>query len=373
MKFIVSSSELLKAVMTASKAVPAKTAEAILENYLFLLKGNVLEITASDKEITIRTLVEVENTIEEGSIAVPAKQLFELLKEIPDQPLTISTLSDNAFKCEWLNGESTLPYFNAEDYPIIKGVSDQFKTISIPMATLSDAISDTVYAASEEESRPLMNSIFFDIKADHTTVVASDLQKLICYTAVDVKTEGEASLILNSRHASVIKSILSKDGEDVTVNFDENVAVFKFGQTSVTCCLVVGKYPDYTTIIPKNNSNILCLGRTQLLNSVRRVTVCSPKGSNHIKFNLSDGSLEVSAEDAGFGIFAHENISCDYNGDTLNIGFKSTHIIEILSNLGCENIIMKFADKRRAALILPAEEEMDKEKVFGIVMPIMVR
>lgn len=373
MKFIVSSSELLKAVMTASKAIPAKTSEPVLENYLFVLKGNVLEITSSDKEITIRTTVEVENTLEEGSIAVPAKQISELLKEIPDQPLTIFTKDENAFQCEWLNGESTLPYFNAEDYPVIKGVGAQCKTISLPMSTLSDAIGNTVYAASDEENRPLMNSIYFDIKADHTTVVASDLQKLICYTAIDVKTEGDASFILNSRHAAVIKSILYKDGEDVSVSFDEDAAMFKFAQTSVTCCLVVGKYPDYTTIIPKNNSNILSLPRTQLLNSVKRVTVCSPKGSNHIKFNLTAGSLEISAEDAGFGIFAHENISCDYNGDALNIGFKATHIIEILSNLTCENVIMKFADKRRAALILPSEEEMDQVKTFGIVMPIMVR
>jgi len=155
------------------------------------------------------------------------------------------------------------------------------------------------------------------------------------------------------------------------VTFDDKVAVFKFDDTTAICCLVVGKYPAYATIIPKNNSNILTVPRQQLLNMVRRIAVCSPKASNHIKFMLTPGSLEVSAQDLGYEIEAHDKLECDYQGDDLAIGFKSTHIIEILSNMECETIVMKFADKRRSALILPADE--DKANVFGIVMPIMVR
>jgi len=350
MKLVVSSSELLKGILTVSKAIPAKAVEAILEDYLFVLKGNILEITASDMEITLKTEIEVENTEEEGRIAVPARQITDLLKELPDQPITISTKSENSFECAWSSGASTLPYFNPDDYPVIQSIGEEAITVEMPAETLSEGIGSTVYASSDEESRPIMNSIFFDIKADTTTFVASDLQKLICYTA-----------------------IIGKDIENISLTFDDKIAVFKFGKTTVICCLVVGKYPDYTTIIPKNNSNILNINRLQLLNTVRRIAVCSPKASNHIKFDLSEGSLEISAQDLGFEIAAHEKIICEYKGDDLSIGFKSTHIIEILSNLSCENIVMKFADKRRSALILPSEEEAAEEKVFGIVMPIMVR
>jgi hypothetical protein len=373
MKLVVSSSELLKGILTVSKAIPTKAAEAILEDYLFVLKGNTLEITASDMEITLKTEIEVENTEEEGRIAVPARQITDLLKELPDQPITISTKGANSFECAWSSGASTLPYFNPDDYPQIQTVGEDAVSVEFPAQTLYDGIGSTIYASSDEESRPVMNSIFFDIKPNITTLVASDLQKLICYTAIDIKTPGEASFILNKRHAGVLRSIISKDTENVKVIFDSKTAVFRFGKTTVICCLVVGKYPDYTTIIPKSNSNILTINRLRLLNTVRRIAVCSPKASNHIKFDLTEGSLEISAQDLGFEIAAHEKIECDYKGDNLSIGFKSTHVIEILSNLSCETVIMKFADKRRSALILPSEEEAADEKVFGIVMPIMVK
>ena len=371
MKFAVSASELLKAILTVQKAIPAKSTEAILDNYLLDLKGTLLTLTASDKEITLRTEIEVENTSEEGRIAVPARQVTDLLKELPDQPLTISTLSESSFECAWASGASQLPYFNPDDYPQIQSAGEGATTIEIPSETLSEGIASTIYAASDEDSRPIMNSIFFDIKADGTTLVASDLQKLICYSAADVKAPGDASFILNKRHAGVLKGILGKDAGPVSVTFDEKIAVFRFGATALVSCLVVGKYPDYRTIIPKNNSNILHINRVQLLNTVRRIAVCSPKASNHIKFDLKPGSLEVSAQDVGFEIAAHDTIECQYDGDELTIGFKSTHISEILSNLPSEGVTMKFADKRRSALILPAEEE--GQKIFGIVMPIMVR
>lgn len=373
MKLVISSSELLKGLMTISKAIPAKTTEAILEDYLFVLNGNRLEVTASDKEITMKTSIEVETPEEEGRIAVPARQLNDLLKELPDQPVTIRTISENQFECAWASGASTLPYFNPDDYPESQTTGEDAATIEFPALSLMDGIGKTIYASSDEDSRPVMNSIYFDIAPDATTLVASDLQKLTCYTADDVKAAGQCSFILNKRHAAIIKSIIGKDSDVVTITFDAKTAIFKFDNTTIICCLVVGNYPKYRTIIPQNNSNILRINRLQLLNTVRRIAVCSPKGSNHIKFDLTPGTLEISAQDLGFEIAAHEKISCQYDGCELSIGFKSTHIIEMLSNLSCEEIVMKFADKRRSALLQPSEEEVKSEKVFGIVMPIMVK
>ena len=372
MKLIISSSELLRGVMAVAKAIPAKSPLPSLENFLFDLKGNILEITASDSELTLKTQIEVESTTEEGRIAVPAKHMMDLLKELPDQPLTISTTSDSSFVCSWASGESTLPYFPAEDYPEIIGTDDTAVSLEFPAQSLVEGISSTIYATADDEIRPAMNGILFDIDTASTTLVASDSHKLICYTTADVKSSEKASFILHKKPASILKAIIGKDAETVEISFDSNNATFKFGQTLVICRLVVGKYPKYRDVIPQNNSNILRINRVQMLNTVKRVSVCSNKASNHIKFDLKSGSLMISAQDLGFSIAAHETMQCQYDGDDLTIGFKSPFIIEILSNMNCGEIVMKFLDSKRAALVVPAEDEADSEKICGIIMPIMI-
>ncbi len=372
MKVIISSSELLKGVMAVAKAIPAKSALPILENFLFDLKGNILEVTASDTELTLRTQIEVENTSEEGRIAVPAKHMIDLLKELPDQPLTISTTSESSFTCSWASGESTLPYFPAEDYPAITGTDETAVTLQFPAQSLVDGISSTIYATADDEIRPAMNGIYFDIDVNSTTLVASDSHKLICYPTADVQASEKASFILHKKPASILKAIVGKDAENVEITFDSKNATFKFGQTLVICRLVVGKYPKYRDVIPQNNSNILKINRSLLLNTVRRVSVCANKASNHIKLELAPGSLEISAQDLGFSIAAYEKIQCQYDGEPLAIGFKSPFIIEILSNMNCGEVVMKFLDSKRAALVVPAEEEEESEKICGIIMPIMI-
>ena len=372
MKLIISSSELLRGVMAVAKAIPAKSTLQILENFLFDLKGNVLEITASDSELTLKTSIEVESTSEEGRIAVPAKHMMDLLKELPDQPLSISTSGDSSFVCSWATGESTLPYFPAEDYPEITGTDDTAVNLQFPAQSLVEGIASTIYATADDEIRPAMNGILFDIDLSSTTLVASDSHKLICYTTADVKASEKASFILHKKPAAILKSIIGKDVETVDISFDSKNAVFNFGNTMVICRLVVGKYPKYRDVIPQNNSNILRINRVQLLNTVRRVSVCSNKASNHIKFDLKSGSLMVSAQDLGFSIAAHETMQCQYDGEDLTIGFKSPFIIEILSNMNCGELVMKFLDSKRAALVVPAEEEEDSEKICGIIMPIMI-
>ena len=372
MKLIISSSELLKGVMAVAKAIPAKSALPILENFLFDLKGNMLEITASDTELTLRTQLEVENTVEEGRIAVPAKHMMDLLKELPDQPLTISTTSDSSFVCSWASGESTLPYFPAEDYPEITGTDETAVTLQFPAQSLIEGISSTIYATADDEIRPAMNGILFDIDVASTTLVASDSHKLICYTTADVKASEKASFILHKKPAAILKAIIGKEAEVVDITFDSKNATFTFAQTMVICRLVVGKYPKYRDVIPQNNSNILKINRMQMLNTVRRVSVCANKASNHIKLDLQPGSLEISAQDLGFSIAAYEKMQCQYDGEPLTIGFKSPFIIEILSNMNCGELVMKFLDSRRAALVVPAEEEEESEKICGIIMPIMI-
>ena len=347
MKLNISSNDLLKGLLDVSKAIPSKSALPILENFLFVLKDNKLEVTASDSELTLRTTIEVEGAEEGGSIAVPARHMIDLLKELPDQPVRIRTVSDSSFECSWASGNSVLPYFPADDYPEIKGTGEDAQKVEFPAASLVEGIQGTVYATADDEIRPAMNGIFFDIDTASTTLVASDSHKLICYTTTDVKAAEKASFILHKKPAAVLRSIIGKDVEKVDVEFDGSTAQFTFGATTMICRLVVGKYPKYRDVIPQNNANVLKIDRTLLLNTVRRVAVCSNKASNHIKFSLKEGQLEVSAQDLGFALAAYEKINCDYAGDEL-------------------------ADARRAALILPSEEEAESEKICGILMPIMI-
>lgn len=369
MKFVISSSELLKGIMTVSRAIPNKSALPILENFLFDLKGDVLEITASDSEITLKTAVEAESAEEGGQMAVPARHLTELLKELPDQPLTIKTVSDTSFEFSWTSGASTLPYFPAEDYPAFTGIGEASVSLDFPAQTLIEGIASTIYATADDEIRPTMNGIYFDIDPDSTTLVASDAHKLVCFTTKDVKASEKAAFILHKKPAAILKSIIGKNTENVEIVFDSSNAMFKFDNTVVTCRLVVGKYPRYRDVIPQNNTNILAIDRMQLLNSVRRVSVCANKGSNHIKFELKNNCLEISAQDLGFSLAAYEKIDCTYEGDDLTIGFKSTFLIEILGNMDCENITLKFADGSRPAVIVPSDGEEDCGKICGILMP----
>lgn len=373
MKFNVSSTELLKGLMDISKAIPVKSALPILENFLFVLKGNILQVTASDSELTLRTEIEVDATEEEGKIAVPARHIIDLLKELPDQPVFINTASDSSIECKWTSGNSVLPFFPAEDYPEIKGTGEDAEKIDVPAESLIDGINGTIYATADDEIRPAMNGIFFDFDTESTTLVASDSHKLICYTTKDVKTPEKCSFILHKKPAAVLKSIVSKDDENVEITFDSSTVVFKFGNTMMVCRLIVGKYPKYKDVIPQNNSSVLKIDRVLFLNTVRRVAVCANKASNHIKLDFKPGQMEITAQDLGFAIAAYEKIPCDYSGDELSIGFKSTFLTEILSNMTCDTVVMKFADSRRAALIVPSEEDADSDKICGILMPIMVQ
>lgn len=372
MKFNVSSSELLSGLMDISKAIPVKSALPILENFLFDLKGNILEVTASDSELTLKTEIEVDSTEEEGRMAVPARHIIDLLKELPDQPVAIRTVNDSSIECKWTSGNSVLPFFPAEDYPEIKGTSEDAERIMFPADSLSEGISSTIYATADDEIRPAMNGIFFDFSPESTTLVASDSHKLICYTAKEVTTQENCSFILHKKPAAVLKSILGKDDGDVEIAFDSSTALFTFGHTTMVCRLIVGKYPKYRDVIPKNNSSVLKIDRSLLMNTVKRVAVCANKASNHIKLDLKPGQMEITAQDLGFAIAAYEKLPCDYNGDELTIGFKSTFLTEILANMNCETVVMKFADSRRAALIIPAEGDKESGKVCGILMPIMV-
>jgi DNA polymerase-3 subunit beta len=373
MKFVVSSTDLLARLLSVSRVISSKNTIPILDNFLFSLKDGYLNITASDLETSLKAGMVIENVSEEGEITVPAKILVDSLKEFPEQPLEFKTNeSASLLEITWVNGNSSLPCTSADDYPKIAELAEESAGFFIPSTSLLEGINRTLYATAEEELRPVMNGIFFDIQQEGITLVASDAHKLVCYSRKDISIEQKSSFILPKKPASILKNILSKAEQEVSIKFDSRNAYFKFESFILVCRLVEGNYPSYKSVIPKNNQNKLLINRLDFLNSTRRVAVCSNQASSQIKLKLSYNQLVISAQDIDFSISANERLSCQYEGDPMEIGFKSTFLIEILSNLPYNNISLELSDPARAALILPSEQTDTAEEILALLMPMMV-
>jgi len=373
MKFVVSSSELLARLLSVSRVISSKNTIPVLDNFLFVLKNGNLSITASDLETSLKANLPIENIEEEGEVTIPARLLVDSLKEFADMPLEFKTNETRtSVDITWANGNSTLPCTSADDYPSIASISEEKTEIAISSQVLLEGINRTLYATAEEELRPVMNGIFFDIEPESATLVASDAHKLVCYTRHDIKSEKKSSFILPKKPSSILKNLLGKLDEEVKVIFDIRNAYFQFESFILVCRLVEGNYPAYKSVIPKNNTNKLIINRQDFLNSTRRVSVCSNQASSLVKLKISYNQLTISAQDLDFSISAHERLGCQYDGDSMEIGFKSTFLIEILTNLPYTDISLELSDPSRAALILPSDNSDPSEEILALIMPMMV-
>lgn len=373
MKFSVSSSELLSGLMSVSKVIAPKPTKAILENYLFELNDSALTVTASDGETTLRTNIPISRIERPGSTAVPAKLLTDSLKEFPDQPLVFSIEEGSStMDITWSSGASKLPCYDAADYPQIPAIQDSARNVVINASALLNGINNTIYATAEEELRPVMNGIYFDMETSSATLVASDAHKLVCYTFSNIQAPCPMNFILHKKPAAILRGLLSKYEEEVAIRFDSKNAHFTFGENILVCRLIEGNYPAYRTVLPKNNSNKLTIGRSELLGVVKRIAVCSNQVANQVKFKLSYNELVISAQDLSFSMSAYETLACQYDGDEMEIGFKSAFLLEILSNLPYRNICMELADPARAALIVSADESDAEEDIKALLMPVMI-
>ncbi len=376
MNFTVSSSELLGGLLSVAKVIPSKPISGILENFLFELKGNVLTVTASDGETTLKTNLQIANVDEGGELAVPAKLLTDSLREFPDLPITFKNKQgDQMVDITWATGASKLPCFPAADFPALPDVPEVSEKMAIPAELLLNGINSTLYATAEEEFRPVMNGIFFDLDVESSTFVASDAHKLVCYDFKGAQVAQKSSFILHKKPAVILKSILTKINPEEVVNvvYNNKNAFFSFEGNVLVCRLIEGNYPAYKTVIPKNNPNKLIIGRQDLLNVVKRISVCSNQASNQITLKLSLNELVVSAQDLSFSISAHESITCQYDGDQMEIGFKAPFLVEILNNLPYTNVCIELSDPQRAILIVSADDDSDSvENMRALLMPVMI-
>lgn len=333
-----------------------------------------MEITASDLETTLTTLLKLENVTEGGSVAVPYRLLIDTLKEFPEQPLTFDINSDTlAITVSTETGQFNIIGQPADDFPVKSQIDEASKvSIQMPVDSLYLGITKTLFAAADDEMRPVMNGIFFQLTPECATFVASDAHKLVRYKRLDVKHDEERSFILPKKPATLLKNILPKETGKVLVEFDKKNAHFTLPNYTMVCRLVEGTYPNYNSVIPVNNPNEMTIDRVEFYNSLRRVAPFANQASNLVKLSLTGNQLMVSAQDLDFSISAYERAKCNYEGEEMEIGFKSSFLIEILSNLSTSDIKLSLSDPSRAGLLFPATRDNDDEDVLMLIMPMMV-
>ena len=374
MKFIVASGELQKALNVVSGVISSSQSRPILENFLFELENEILKITASDGETTLITSVGVKSD-DSGKIAVPAKMFQEVIKSFGDQPLTFSVKESESGEgglLEILDEKDN--YFvaldNAEDYPELPEF-DAAQKVTIASGVLADALSNTLFATSNDSLRPVMTGVLFQFSDKETNFVSTDSHRLVVYKRTDVTSEEPVEFIMPKKPLSIFKNILSSSNDDVLIEFNENMAKFTFGENVWICRLIDGKYPNYTAVIPKENPNVLTINRNLLLSSIRRASIFSNKSTNQVRFKLSGNVLHLHAEDTEFANKADMQIPCNYNGEDINIGFSSKFLTEMLSVLGADDITLKMSQPNRPGIVEPVDGLDENEHILMLSMPVI--
>ena len=370
MKFIVSSSYLLKHLQVLGGILNTNNTLPILDNFLFSLDNNKLTVSASDLETTISSILDVEST-EKASVCVPARLLLETLKTFAEQPLTFTVEDNNTIEISSSHGKYALAYANADDFPNAVELKDPSSTV-IQADVLATAISKTIFASGNDDLRPVMSGVFFQFSSENLIFVATDAHKLVRYTRDDINSPQIAEFIMPKKPLNLLKSILGGSEEEVVIEYNESNAKFIFDNTEMVCRLIDGKYPNYEAVIPKENPNKLIIDRNQFLNSVRRVSIFSSKSTHQIRLKIAGAELNISAEDIDYSNKAEERLTCDYQGDDMQIGFNSRFLTEMLNNLTSDEVSLEMSLPNRAGILTPVDGLDEGETVTMLVMPVML-
>lgn len=371
MKFIVSSGALLKQLQLLQGVLASSNTLPILDNFLFELDGKDLTLTASDLETTITSTMAVESK-EKGSVAIPAKLLLDTLKTFPEEPLTfLVDTKHHGVEISNNHGKYKMTGFSGSEFPKSPVLEDA-TTLTLPAGTLATAIHKTIFAAGNDDLRPVMSGIYFELTDEDVRFVATDAHKLVRYKRTDVQPPSAASFIVPRKPLNLLKNVLGSTNADVAVEFNENNAAFRFENTVVVCRLIDGKYPNYEAVIPKSNPNKLTIDRQAFLSSIRRVSIFSNKTTHQVRLAISGSQVAISAEDLDFANEAKEVLTCSYEGEDITIGFNSRFLLDMLNNLDTETVILEMSAPNRAGILLPGEAGEAGEDILMLVMPVML-
>jgi DNA polymerase III subunit beta len=369
MNFVVSSTNLLKHLQSVSGVLTTNNTLPILDNFLFQVEADTLTVAASDLETTMQTRLSIEAN-EVGKICIPAKLILDVLKNLPEQPLTFSVNLDNfGIEIAYNNGKSKMVGYNGGDYPKSADVKET-ESIKIPGDIISSAINKTLFATGNDELRPVMNGVFCQLSSSDVIFVATDAHKLVRYRRTDVNANGISSFILPKKALTLLKNNLKGD-EDVLVSYNDSNAIFAYNDAVLTCRLIDGKYPNYEAVIPKENPNILTVDRLSFQSAIKRVSIFSNKTTHQVQLKISGSELNISAEDLDFSNEANERLTCSYDGEDMEIGFNSRFLLEMLNNIDTTEINIKMSQPSRAGLIMPVASENENEEILMLIMPVM--
>ena len=372
MRLTISSTALASRLSALSKVFNNKNTMPILDCYLFDVKGNTLTITASDSENVMTTQLQADEADSEGTFAVNYRTILDAVRELPEQPLTLDVdMSSFAVKVIYLNGMYNFTAQRGDEFPRLQPLHDGATSILIDSKTLVNDISHSIFATANEELRPVMNGIYFDLNQEGLAIVASDGHKLVRTRNKNIKTENPMSFILPKKPATLLKNVLTKSEDEVIIRFDDRNANISYADGSLTCRLIEGRYPNYNSVIPQDNPNQLTMDRMVMIGVIRRVLPFASDSSQQIRLHIEAGKAVISSEDIEFYTSAKEEIICDYTGATMDIGFKGTTLMEILTNLDCEEVTLEFADPSRPCLILPTQQP-ENEDILMLIMPMLL-
>ncbi len=372
MKFIVSSTALFNHLQAISRVINSKNSLPILDCFLMELQDGTLSMTASDNETTLSTSIEVNEYNGDGRFAVSSKTLLEALKEISEQPLSFEiNMSNLDIEILYQNGKYNLMGQNADEYPKAQNLGDNTVQVTIGADILMAGINRSIFATADDELRPVMNGIYFDITTEDITFVASDGHKLVRCKTFAARGDEKAAFILPKKPANLLKNLLTKEEGDVQVAFDDRNASFTLENYRMICRLIEGRYPNYNSVIPQNNPHKATIDRASFISALRRVSVFSSQSSSLIKLSLSENQMKISAQDMDFSTSAEETVICQYDGNPMSIGFKSPFLIDILNNIAAVNIVIELADPSRAGVVVPEEQE-ENEDLLMLLMPMML-
>ena len=372
MRFTVSSTALSSKLTALSRVINTKNSLPILADFVFDIQDNVLRLTASDSEIVLSTPLELTESDSNGRFAIGNKDLLEGVKGFSEQPITFDINQEtNIAKISYQNGMFSMPIESADEFPEAQKVSENASVITLPSNTLADNLGRTLFATAQDELRPVMNGVYFDLTPECLAIVASDGHKLVRNKVFNIQSEQPASFILPKKPATLLRNMLQKEGGDVVIRFDERNAEISFDEGSITCRLIEGRYPNYNSVIPQNNPNVLTVDRLTLLSALRHVQPFANDSSNLIRFHVEGSLLQLNAEDFDFSKTATEQMTCDYNGQPMSIGFKGSSFIDILGNFDCPEVTIQLADPSRAGLVLPSEQP-EGQDVLMLMMPMLI-
>lgn len=370
MKFIVNTGALLKQLQAISGAISTNNVLPILENFNFDLKNKTLQVFASDLDNTMSCSLEVSSS-DTGKIAIPSKMLMDILKTLPEQPLTFN-IDNKTFAVEIVSdtGKYKLVGDDGDTFPKLPP-ADNITKATIHSDVLIQAITSTLFATSTDDMRPAMTGVLFNLSPDASTFVATDAHKMVKYARLDAKCDAESSFIVPKKSLQLLKNALSGANFDVTLAFNNSNAFFDFNNLQLICRLVDARFPDYNAVIPKENPNSLTIGRFELQNALRRISIFSNKTTHLVVFKITGNQLQLSSQDLDFSNEASEILHCEYVGNDMEIGFNAKFFIEMLSVLDSDQVKLELSMPSRAGVLYPLDKD-DAEDILMLVMPVNI-